>query len=428
MKTLIFYFDGLLDNPYEILDNKTPLEYANTPNFDKLVQNGSCGLLAPYKRGVPMQSINDLFIMAGYPVEEFPGISVLKALGEDVELNDNSVYFECMFVTTIEDNYGHRVIDRTTCDIMDNDLNQLMKSIPANYGGYEFTLKNCADCGCVLVMTDKNGWISDKISDSDPYYPGRHVNKVLPVYELCGSSGECKRAKNTSDALNEFLLRCNKILENHEINIKRKRKGKYPINFLITRFPGKYFEVPSFSEKYGLKTLSIASCGIAKGFSKFIKVDYILSKDFEDSINSSIKYLDHYDLVHVPISDIPQYQIKDPVEKVKYIEKIDACLEKLTDLEDTLIVISANGLYPAIGNLVNSGEDYVIMVSGKNVRKDCIMEFSEKNCYMGPLRIGHDEVLNLILNYMNRALLYGLRPGGYLLEYIPADEDLEHLK
>ena len=312
--------------------------------------------------------------------------------------------------------------------MIDNELHQLMKSIPASYGGYEFTLKNCADCGCVLIMTDKNGWISDKISDSDPYYPGRHVNKVSPVHELCSSSGECKRAKNTADALNEFLLRCHKILENHEVNIRRKRKGKYPINFLITRFPGKYSEVPSFSEKYGLKTLSISSCGIAKGFSKFIKIDYLLSKDAEDSINSAIKYLDHYDLIYVTFPDIPQYQIRDPVEKSKYIEKIDMALEKIPDLDDTLVLVSANRLYSIIGSLVNSGEDYSIIASGKNVRKDHLTEFSEKNCYMGPLRIQHDEVLNVILNHMNRALLYGLRPGAYLLDYIPADEDLEHLK
>ena len=428
MKTIIFDFEGLLDDPYEVLGNKTPLEYANTPNLDKLVQNGSCGLLGPYKRGVPMQSITDLFIMAGYSLDEFPGISVLKALGEDIELNDNSIYLECMFVTAIEDNQGYRVIDRTTCDVMDKELNQLLKCIPTDFEGYEFTLKNCADCGCVLVMTDKNGWISDKISDSDPYYPGRHVNKVLPMYELCSSSGECKRAKNTADALNNYLLRCHKILENHEINIKRKKKGKYPVNFLLTRFPGKNIDVPSFSEKYGLKTLSISSENMAKGFSKFVKIDYIVSKDFEDSITSSIKYSDHYDLIYVTVADIPKYQIKDPVEKAKYIEKIDTCLEKLHDLDDTIVLVSTNRLYSIIGSLVNSGEDYSVIVSGKNVRKDHITEFSEKNCYIGPLRIQYDEVLNVILNQMNRALLYGLRPGGYLLDYIPADEDLEHLK
>ena len=101
MKGIVLDFDGLLDDSYESLGNKTPLEHAKTPNFDKLVQNGSCGLLAPYKRGVPMQSIMDLFIMAGYSLDEFPGTSVLKALGEDLELDDNSVYFECMFVTIV---------------------------------------------------------------------------------------------------------------------------------------------------------------------------------------------------------------------------------------------------------------------------------------------------------------------------------------
>jgi hypothetical protein len=81
-----------------------------------------------------------------------------------------------------------------------------------------------------------------------------------------------------------------------------------------------------------------------------------------------------------------------------------------------------------MGAFVNSGNEYSLIVSGKNVRKDNISEFTEKNCYIGPLRIEHNEILNLILNYMDKALLYGLRPGGYLLDYIPNDEDIEHLK
>ncbi|MBA2851030.1 2,3-diphosphopglycerate-independent phosphoglycerate mutase [Methanococcus maripaludis] len=428
MKTIVLDFDGLLDDSYEILDNKTPLEYAKTPNFDKLVQKGSCGLLSPYKKGVPTYSVMDLFLMLGYSRDEFPGISVLRALGEDLELSDNAVYIECTFVSTIEDNYGHRVVDRASCDLTDKELSQLMSLIPTNFEGYEFNLKTCADYGCVLSMTDKNGWISDKISDSDPYYPGRHVNKISPVYELCDSPGECKRAKSTAEALNKFLLRCHKILENHEINIKRKRKGKYPINFLITRFPGKNIDISTFYEKYGLKALSISNCRLAKGFSRFVKVDYLLTKDLSESVNSSIKYLDNYDLMYVKCCRISEGQIKDPVEKAAVIEEMDACLDKLTDLEDVLIIITSKKLSKMMGAFVNSGNEYSLIVSGKNVRKDNISEFTEKNCYIGPLRIEHNEILNLILNYMDKALLYGLRPGGYLLDYIPNDEDIEHLK
>ena len=45
MKYIVILGDGMADEPLAGLGGKTPLEYAKTPNMDRMAQNGACGLL-----------------------------------------------------------------------------------------------------------------------------------------------------------------------------------------------------------------------------------------------------------------------------------------------------------------------------------------------------------------------------------------------
>jgi 2,3-bisphosphoglycerate-independent phosphoglycerate mutase len=68
------------------------------------------------------------------------------------------------------------------------------------------------------------------------------------------------------------------------------------------------------------------------------------------------------------------------------------------------------------------------VVVGKNVRFDDVKEFNEKACSKGHLRIFSNDLMNVILNYTDRALLYGLRSRKSILRHIPNDNDIEYLK
>ena len=47
MKGILIILDGIGDIPNKILDNKTPLEAAATPNLDFLAARGELGILFP---------------------------------------------------------------------------------------------------------------------------------------------------------------------------------------------------------------------------------------------------------------------------------------------------------------------------------------------------------------------------------------------
>ena len=56
MKYLILVGDGMCDYPVAELDNKTPLEYAKTPNMDFLAKNGKIGLSRTIPEGMSAAS------------------------------------------------------------------------------------------------------------------------------------------------------------------------------------------------------------------------------------------------------------------------------------------------------------------------------------------------------------------------------------
>jgi 2,3-bisphosphoglycerate-independent phosphoglycerate mutase len=45
MKYMVILGDGMADEPLVQLGGQTPLEYAKTPNMDRMAKNGACGML-----------------------------------------------------------------------------------------------------------------------------------------------------------------------------------------------------------------------------------------------------------------------------------------------------------------------------------------------------------------------------------------------
>ena len=56
MKYLLIVPDGVADLPLPELDNKTPLEKAETPNMDRLVREGKLGRVRTVPKELPSGS------------------------------------------------------------------------------------------------------------------------------------------------------------------------------------------------------------------------------------------------------------------------------------------------------------------------------------------------------------------------------------
>src|SRR5437899_10304105 len=93
-RAVLIVVDGMGDRPLIDHDYKTPLEYANTPNMDRLAKGGLVGLLDPISPVVRPGSDDANLSLLGYdPAKYSTARGPLEALGPAMDLRPNDVAF-----------------------------------------------------------------------------------------------------------------------------------------------------------------------------------------------------------------------------------------------------------------------------------------------------------------------------------------------
>src|SRR2546426_4222528 len=100
MKYVVLQGDGMADEPIAGLGGKTPLDYARTPNLDRMASRGILGLTRTIPRGLPPGSDVGTMSILGYdPARYHTGRSPIEAASMGVELGPDDVAFRCNLVT-----------------------------------------------------------------------------------------------------------------------------------------------------------------------------------------------------------------------------------------------------------------------------------------------------------------------------------------
>jgi len=103
--------DGIGDLPHPDLDNLTPLEAANTPNIDKIAQNGVSGQVMSVGKGIAPQSDIAVFNMLGYNFEDkdYVGRGVVECLGCNIDFKDGDLALRGNFATI---DFNKKIVNR----------------------------------------------------------------------------------------------------------------------------------------------------------------------------------------------------------------------------------------------------------------------------------------------------------------------------
>jgi 2,3-bisphosphoglycerate-independent phosphoglycerate mutase len=98
-KYVILLGDGMADLPVPELGDKTPLEYAPTPNLDRLAAEGILGLARTVPEGMqPGSDIANLSILGYDPRSSFSGRAPLEALNMGIEMGPRDLAVRCNMV------------------------------------------------------------------------------------------------------------------------------------------------------------------------------------------------------------------------------------------------------------------------------------------------------------------------------------------
>lgn len=427
MRCILIVLDGIGDRGQECFEGRTPLQAAYTPNLDYLASLGMNGMFHSLSQGIPMSSEHAHFLLFGYDLEEFPGRGFIEAIGKGIEIGFKDVALLCHLCCTQRQD-SNLILSCGRPEISQEEARILMEEIKSfKVEDIKIRLIPSKGIDGFLIVS---GDVSDKITDSDPIYEGRAVMEVMPIIQRKTTLS----SRKTALALNKYLIWSYHRLSEHPINKERISKNFLPVNTLVTQRAGKKRNLSSFQDKWGMKALSISSGAIYWGLCHELRMDTIKVKD-TGNVEEDLKYrlllakdAKDYDFIHVH-TKMPDEagHTKNPWYKKEVIEAIDramaVCVNEIMQDKDVLLVITADHSTASSGTMIHTGETVPITMVGKYVRRDKVKEFNEIACPTGCLGIlKGKEVMYLILNFLDRAKMFGMMdtpinqpfyPGNY---------------
>ncbi len=328
MKGVFIILDGISDEPCSILKNKTPLEYAKTPNLDEIARHSKIDYCYTVKEGYIPESDKGTISLLGYD-SNLVSRGSLEALGLGINLRNGDLAFRCNFATIDDIGKGNIIDRRAGRTLTTKEARGFVKAI--NEGvklKFPFEFYSTIQHRGVLVI---NGGFSGNISGVESIKNKLVFSKPLDDEE---------DSLLASELVNSFVRQSYEILKRHPINIDRAKKGLYTGNVILCRGAGN--EVPRFKKLrgrwmgLGYSPLQIG-IEIASGMDvykmKYPKMKNIdvygnLEKGLKKAIRYSIKMLKRnkskydYFFIHFKETDVPGHDNK-PLYKVRFIELLD---------------------------------------------------------------------------------------------------------
>jgi len=337
MKGILILIDGLGDLPCVLLNNKTPLESARTPNLDELAKKSKLGYMYPIKEKVVPES--DSAILSLFGCDFCMGYrGILEALGAGVEAKHGDLAIRTNFAT-IDNMDNKQIIDRragrnlTTKEaiILAREINKKVK-----LNSCKFIFKATAQHRGVLVL---KGGFSDNITNTDPAYHSQGKAKLSDKFKFSEPLDEEEISHFTANVVNEFIEKSHKILNEHPVNKERIKKGLLPANILLTRDAS--VDLPKLKKfnKWASMCYMPLEIGISKALGmKNFSFNYPDLKDYDvyENLNYALKIACKYAIkvlrkqykkydylyIHFKEIDVPGHDNK-PLEKKAMIEILD---------------------------------------------------------------------------------------------------------
>ena len=331
----------MADEPIPELGNKTPLQYADTPNFDHLAKIGVSGMLDTIPEGFhPGSEIANLSVL-GYDLNKvFEGRGVLEAASIGVNILPDEMAMRCNFICIEND----KIKNHSAGHISNEEAGELIRYLDEKMGNDRVRLFQGVSYRNLLKM--KN---ADKRLDCKPPHDVMGCD-----YKELMIRPEHPEATETADYLNNLILKSQELLKNHPINLKRIAAGKDPANSIWPWSPGYKPEMKTMAEIYPIRSGAVISAvDLINGIGVYAGLEVIsvegatglYDTNYEGKARAALDALKKHDFVylHVEASDEAGHE-GDAALKVKTIENLDKRLLqtilKETKLSDEPIAVA----------------------------------------------------------------------------------------
>ena len=410
-KIVYVILDGLGDDPLDALGGSTPLEAASTPNLDRLARDGRNGYVTTVGEGIAPESDIAVFSILGYdPHEHHTGRGPLESVGAGVEMRDGDLAYRVNFATVEQEDDGWAIVDRRVGrDLSSEEAHELADEVNAKVKVPNCCFEFKATIGHrgILVLRSEEGPLSAEVANSDPAYGRQGAlgvaletfdNHVVHVAPIPGHEQD-PAARRAAHLTNAWLGASFEVLDSSEVNAQRRKAGKLPGNFILTRDGGDHLpKLVPFKEKFGPQMGCFVEMPVELGIARLTGMGIVeaptgipAAEQYAQWADLALEAIEGYDglYIHIKGPDVPAHD-GDHDAKIASIEEIDsiffARLLDSLDLKRSIVAVTADHSTSCARKAHTDGP-VPLLVSGGGVSSDSVDSYGERASRKGA--IGH---------------------------------------
>lgn len=376
----------MADVPTASLGNKTLLQYAQTPNMDRLAKMGRTGTLVTVPKGyTPGSEVANLSIL-GYDISKvYEGRGPLEAAAIGVELQPGDLAMRCNLITIQKDT----IKSHSAGLISTEEAAELIDFIDKNIGNEKIKFYAGAQYRQLLIIKDG----SKNLNCTPP-----HDHLLKPFMPLMAKA-TTKDAEETANLINHLIIKSQELLADHPVNLQRIKDGKLPANSIWPWSQGYKPNMKPLIQIYpAIKRGSVISAsdlingiGIYAGLDR-IHVDGatgLYDTNYGNKVKAALKALltDDFVYLHIDASDEAGHE-GDLKKKLLTIENLDKYVigpiyNAVKDWNNP-VAISVLPDHPTPCHLHTHTADPVpFLIYYPNIIPDNVCSFNEISCKEG---------------------------------------------
>ena len=364
MKYLVVIANGLTDRPIAEKENKTPLQLADTPNLDRMVQEGCSGSVQTIPENCKAGNEISYLSLLGYDPEKHDiGPAYFDTLAIGLNLKEGEIPLCCNFVT-LQASHNDMVMKDYTADHLSSEESiNYLNALQTQISDFGVTFYPGVGPHNIMVMNSKP--FTKRLTSPNELI-GEGIRKFMPADA---------EFKDLIYIINQAQI----ILHNHPVNKKRKLESLDSANSIWLWGNGNNGTLPSFEKKYGKSGSLISASLLFQGMAKSAEMRVVkvegasgfAETNFENKVKAAIHELESQEIVYLNVAGIEDISLKGNIDdKIITIEDIDSkvigpLLKETFSNKEVKMMVVVNHMNSAVD--VKYGKDRVpFVMSGKN--------------------------------------------------------------
>ncbi|HET6420600.1 MAG TPA: cofactor-independent phosphoglycerate mutase [Geobacteraceae bacterium] len=318
MKYIILLGDGMPDEKIEVLGGKTPLQFARTPNMDRMARLGRFGLAGTVPAGFPPGSdVANLSVFGYDPRVYYTGRSPLEAASIGVALGPDDVAFRLNLVNLKPRGEKLYMNDYSSGHISTEEGSELVREVQKKFGNDEFQFYPGVSYRHLMVWRG-----------------GMEGMKTTPPHDITGKGIDKHLPKGEgADRLLSLMNETRGLLAGHPVNRKRIEENKPPANSIWLWGQGKAPKMQTYKERFGISGAVISAVDLIRGIGVYAGLEIIkvpgatgyVDTNYAGKAEAALEALCRTDFIYLHVEAPDESSHSGILEyKIRAIEDFDA--------------------------------------------------------------------------------------------------------